>query len=95
MYYLIKESLSPCAPKDLTKGGAQYVAVLTTEEWQQRRDCFDMLIDMDMETVPPSWSRPSPARRSGSCPGWSASCTTCWRPPSDRTLPCWKSRSIG
>ena len=53
MYYLIKESLSPCAPEDLTKGGAQYVAVLTTEEWQQRRDCFDMLIDMDMETVPP------------------------------------------
>ena len=53
MYYLIKESLIPCAPEDLTRDGAQYVAVLTTEEWQQRRDRFDMLIDMDMETVPP------------------------------------------
>ena len=29
MYDLIKESLTPCAPEDLAKGGAQYVAVLT------------------------------------------------------------------
>ena len=50
MYYLIKESLTPCAPEDIAKGEAQYVAVLTAEEWQQRRDSFDMLIDMEMET---------------------------------------------
>ena len=53
MYYLIKESLVPCAPGAITSSGAQYVAVLTTEEWAQRRDGFDMLIDMDMETNPP------------------------------------------
>ena len=53
MYYLIKESLTPCTPGEIAGGGAQYVAVLTTEEWQQRKDCFDMLIDMGMETNPP------------------------------------------
>ncbi len=53
MYYLIRESLTPCKSEDLASGGAQYVAVLTPEEWQQRRESFDMLIDMDMETAPP------------------------------------------
>ena len=53
MYYLIKESLTPCAPADIAKGEAQYVAVLTADEWQQRRDSFDMLIDMEMETSLP------------------------------------------
>ena len=52
MYYLIKESLTPCTPEELRNAGEgnQYVAVLTTEEWKQRQDCFDMLIDMEMET---------------------------------------------
>ena len=55
MYYLIKESLTPCAPGEPGEagGGTQYVAVLTTAEWQQRQDCFDMLIDMGMETTIP------------------------------------------
>ena len=38
MYYLIKESLTPCSAEEIRTGGAQYVAVLTAEEWQQRRD---------------------------------------------------------
>ena len=50
MYYLIRESLTPCTPGEISGGEAQYVAVLTTEEWQQSRDSFDMLIDMEMET---------------------------------------------
>ena len=52
MYYLIKESLTPCTPEELKNAGegTQYVAVLTTAEWQQRQDCFDMLIDMEMDT---------------------------------------------
>ena len=29
------------------------MAVLTTAEWQQRQECFDMLIDMGMETTIP------------------------------------------
>ena len=50
MYYLIKESLTPCEPEAIREGGAQYVAVLNTEDWQRLRDSFDMLIDMDTET---------------------------------------------
>ena len=52
MYYLIRESLTPCTQEELRNAGegTQYVAVLTTEEWKQRQDCFDMLIDMEMET---------------------------------------------
>ena len=53
MYYLIRESLTPCEPEDIASGGAQYVAVLTPEEWQQRGESFDLLIDMDMDITPP------------------------------------------
>ena len=55
MYYLIRESLTPCNPGEIKNNGeeTQYVAVLTTEEWQQSQACFDMLIDMDMEMSPP------------------------------------------
>ncbi|MBO7404079.1 MAG: magnesium transporter CorA, partial [Clostridia bacterium] len=53
MYYLIRESLTPCAPEEIRSGGEQFVAVLTGEEWKTRRDSFDMIIDMDMETANP------------------------------------------
>ena len=49
MYYLIKEVLTPCGEKDIHEGGAQYVVVLTTQQWQQQKERFDMLIDMDMD----------------------------------------------
>ena len=49
MYYLIKESLVPCDEKEMLKGEAQYVAVLTPREWQRQRERFGMLIDMDMD----------------------------------------------
>ena len=48
MYYLIKESLVPCSAEEIRKDGAQYVAVLTSQEWMQQRDSFDMLIDMEL-----------------------------------------------
>ena len=48
MYYLIKESLVPCSAEEIRKDGAQYVAVLTSQEWKQQRDSFDMLIDMEL-----------------------------------------------
>ena len=54
MYYLIKESLTPCGPEDIRNAAVQFVAVLTGEEWRQRRDSFDMVIDMDMDTVHPT-----------------------------------------
>ena len=53
MYYLIKESLTPCAPEEIRNASVQYVAVLTSEEWRAARDEFDMVIDMDMETAHP------------------------------------------
>ena len=54
MYYLIKESLTPCGPEEIrNSGGVQFVAVLTGEEWKTRRDSFDMVIDLDMDTAHP------------------------------------------
>lgn len=53
MYYLIRESLTPCGPEEIRSAGEQFVAVLTGEEWKTRRDSFGMVIDMDMETVNP------------------------------------------
>ncbi len=49
MYYLIRESLIPCGPGEIRKGSEQYVALLSSAEWQQERERFDMLIDMEMD----------------------------------------------
>ena len=48
MYYLIGETLRPCDLEACLKGDAQYVAVLTPEEWAEQRDRFDMGIDMEL-----------------------------------------------
>ena len=54
MYYLIKESLTPCLPDEIRNtGGIQFAAVLTGEEWRAKRDSFDMVIDMEMDTAHP------------------------------------------
>ena len=49
MYYLIKEVLTPCSEKEIHGGDGQYVVVLTTQQWQQQKERFDMLIDMEMD----------------------------------------------
>ena len=49
MYYLIREILTPCSEKQIHEGHGQYVAVLTTQQWQQQKERFDMLIDMEMD----------------------------------------------
>ncbi len=49
MYYLIKETLTACDENAILSDGAPYAAVLTTQEWQLKRDSFDMLIDMEMD----------------------------------------------
>ena len=49
MYYLIQEFLTPCGEGEIHAGGAQYVVALTTQQWQQQRERFDMLIDMEMD----------------------------------------------
>ena len=47
-YYLLEETLQPCAAEDLPgKKGHQYAAVLTTPEWRQERDRFDMGIELE------------------------------------------------
>ena len=45
MYYLLKDTIVPCTEQEITEG--QYVAVLTPEEWQQRRAQFDMGIELE------------------------------------------------
>ena len=47
-YYLLENSIRECTSDELRhRDGRQYVAVLTTPEWQQKRDYFDMGIDLD------------------------------------------------
>ena len=53
MDYLIKEELTPCSAEELSGAQTQFVSVLGTEEWAERRDSFDMGIDMDMDTSRP------------------------------------------
>ena len=51
-YYLLKETIQPCAkPAILGNKSAQFVAVLTTPEWERERESFDMGIDLDLDTL--------------------------------------------
>lgn len=49
MYYLIEETLNKCTDKEILSGKAQYVAVLTPEEWASKKDSFDMGIDIEFD----------------------------------------------
>jgi magnesium transporter len=51
MYYLIRDTLTPCGPETLRQTAAQYVAVLTPEEWLRQRDSFDMGIELEPELL--------------------------------------------
>lgn len=48
MYYLIKETLVQAKLAECLKDRAPYVAVLTTEKWNEERDRFTMGIDMEV-----------------------------------------------
>ena len=48
MFFLIEETLRECTLEDCLRSAAQYVAVLTPEEWQAKGDRFEMGIDMDL-----------------------------------------------
>lgn len=56
MYYLIKENLVPCEESEILASN-QYVAVLTTQQWKNRKDSFVMGIDMDIELPAPEQTR--------------------------------------
>ena len=47
-YYLLEERLTQCSSEELHRQNErQYVAVLTTPEWQRERDRFDMGIELE------------------------------------------------
>ncbi len=47
MYYLIKETLTEVGFEQITNPSAQYVATLTPDEWEAKKDSFDMGIDIE------------------------------------------------
>ena len=49
MFYLIRETLEACGEEEARKGGSQYVAALTPDEWRRRRESFDMGIDLELD----------------------------------------------
>ena len=47
-YYLLEETMRPCTAEDLhDRRDRNYVAVLTTPEWERERDRFDMGIELE------------------------------------------------
>ena len=48
-YYLIEDILKPCSRQELRESDRQYVALLSSEEWQHERDSFDL--GMELESV--------------------------------------------
>ena len=47
-YYLLEERIRPCNAEDLHDNmDSKYVAVLTTPEWKEARDSFDMGIELE------------------------------------------------
>ena len=51
--YLIHETLVPCTEQEMRRADAPYVAVLTPEEWREKRADFDMGIDMETDAGTP------------------------------------------
>ena len=50
-YYLIRETILPCAKADIFGNETTpFVVVLTTPEWERERESFDMGIDLDLDT---------------------------------------------
>lgn len=51
MIYLIEETLKEVSRKELKNSDKQYVVVLSTEEWMEHKDSFEMGIDFDPGTA--------------------------------------------
>ncbi len=47
MYYRIGETLEECEREDIGGGHQQYVALLTSAEWSEEQESFDMGIDIE------------------------------------------------
>ena len=51
-YYLLADTIQPCTKEELlAQMDHKYVAVLTTPEWSQDRECFDMGIELDPNSM--------------------------------------------
>ncbi|MBQ6104406.1 MAG: magnesium transporter CorA [Lachnospiraceae bacterium] len=48
MYYQIKDTLTECAAKDIGNRKIPYVANVSLEEFEEKKDLFDMGIDLDL-----------------------------------------------
>ncbi len=51
MYYRIGEMLEECEKDEIIRGDRQYVALLTSAEWEKEKDSFDMGIDIEPDLV--------------------------------------------
>lgn len=51
MYYLIHQTLTPVSFDQFRQRDTQFVAVLTSAEWQTGKDSFDMGIDIEPQTT--------------------------------------------
>ena len=49
MYYLIESTLREVGRDECLSGKSQYVVILTPEEWAQKKDDFEMGIDMEFD----------------------------------------------
>ena len=49
MYYLIESTLREVGRDECLSGKSQYVVILTPEEWTQKKDDFEMGIDMEFD----------------------------------------------
>ena len=49
MYYLIKNTLEQTETLDLNKKSSKFAAVMTSAEWLEQKDRFDMGIEMDID----------------------------------------------
>lgn len=48
MHYSIEEKLVKRTKKECLSGTAQYVAVLTSKQWEEEKDSYSMVVDMDI-----------------------------------------------
>ncbi len=51
MFYLIKETLAPASQESIRNSPEQYVAVLSSQEWVKQKDRFDMVIDIEPDSL--------------------------------------------
>ena len=54
MYYLIRETLIPCTGDEVLSGTAPYAAVVTWNEWAEKKSSFNMGSEIDQDLDAPT-----------------------------------------